>query len=392
MPPQNTSRGSKGMVDCASVAIPTVDGDSAQDARSGTAPHTERDEHTASAIHRGGAPHPETHQADGMSLVRQQLRDRGISAAGTDILMASWRGSTAKQYRPHINRWLQSCNRWHINPLTPTVTDIVNFLSDTFHRGVGYDSVNTARGALSSLGIVVDGYRAGNHPLVSRFFRRVFNLRPSTPRYAETWDVQLVLHQLRTMEPLCSLSLKELTLKLAMLMALTQAARVQTLHLLLLGDIRIRQDYICVWLGGNIKQCRPKFNVRAVTFKAYAKDCRLCVCETLKMYITRTEQLRSGLDKETGTLLISFIKPHKPVTKDTIARWLREVLRMSGVDTEKYSAGSVRPAAASKAKAMAVPITHIMAKAGWSKEATFAKYYDKEIVPERDVFQEAVLQ
>lgn len=41
---------------------------------------------------------------------------------------------------------------------------------------------------------------------------------------------------------------------------------------------------------------------------------------------------------------------------------------------------------------MAVPVTHIMAKAGWSKEATFAKYYDKEIVPERDVFQEAVLQ
>lgn len=69
-------------------------------------------------------------------------------------------------------------------------------------------------------------------------------------------------------------------------------------------------------------------------------------------------------------MLISFIKPHKPVTKDTIAKWLREVLRMSGVDTEKYSAGSVRPAAASKAKAMAVPITHIMAKAGWSKEAT----------------------
>lgn len=138
-------------------------------------------------------------------------------------------------------------------------------------------TVNTARGALSSLGIVVDGYRAGSHPLVSRFLRGVFKLRPSTPRYAETWDVQLVLHQLRAMEPLCSLSLNELTLKLAMLMALTQAARVQTLRLLLLGDIRIRQDYICVWLGGNMKQCRPKLNVRAVTFKAYAKDCRLCV-------------------------------------------------------------------------------------------------------------------
>lgn len=110
------------------------------------------------------------------------------------------------------------------------------------------------------------------------------------------------------------------------------------------------------------------------------------------MYLARTEKLRSMVDQENGKLLVSFIKPHKNVTKDTIARWIRTVLHMSGVNTEKYSAGSVRPAAASKAKAMAVPITHIMAKAGWSREATFAKYYDKQIVSELDMFQEAVLE
>ncbi|KAK3890263.1 hypothetical protein Pcinc_005794 [Petrolisthes cinctipes] len=86
------------------------------------------------------------------------------------------------------------------------------------------------------------------------------------------------------------------------------------------------------------------------------------------------------------------IKPHKEVSKDTIARWIRRMLVMSGVDTTKYSAGSVRPAAASKAKAMAVPITFIMAKAGWSSEATFAKCYDKIIVQDSDTFQDAVLE
>lgn len=366
MPSENTSRGGKGVDNCATVAIPTMDGDSHQDAHQGTTSDSKKEECTVQAINCGGTSHPATHKTDGMSFVRQQLRDRGISMAGTDIIMASWRPATAKQYQPHVSRWLQFCNRGDIHPLTPSVTDIVNFLADTFRRGVGYESVNTARGALSSLGIVVDGCRAGNHPLVSRFLKGIFNLRPSTPRYAETWDVQLVLQQLRNMGPLCSLSLKELTLKLVMLMALTQAARIQTLHLLLLRDINIRKDSISVWLGGSLKQCRPKFNVRMVNFKVYIKDCNLCVCETLKMFLARTEQFRNILDQEDEKLLISFIKPHKNVTRDTIARWIIIMLHMSGVDTEKYSAGSVRPAAASKAKAMALPVTHIMARAGWS--------------------------
>lgn len=104
-----------------------------------------------------------------------------------------------------------------------------------------------------------------------------------------------------------------------------------------------------------------------------------------------TEELRQGCVQKSGSLLISFIKPHKAVTKDTIARWIKTMLGRSGVDTAKFTAGSVRPAAASKAKAMAVPIACIMTKAGWSRESTFAKYYDKHIIRAVDPFQDAVL-
>ena len=390
MPSETSGRDGTRVDDCATLAVPTMDGCVNQDAHQGTIPDTETEECTASTINNGGTPHHDSHKADGLPLVREQLRERGVSSAGTDIIMASWRPATAKQYRPHIHRWLQFCDRKCINSLNPAVADIVNFLSDTYHRGVGYDSVNTARGALSSLGIVVDGYRAGNHPLVNRLLRGIFNLRPPLPRFTETWDVQPVIQHLRNMDPLHSLSLKNLTFKLVMLMALTQAARMQTLHLLSLSGMKIHKDSISVLLTGHIKQCRPTFNVQFVTFHAYSRDSRLCVCEALKFYIARTEQLRS-VGMGTERLLLSFIKPHKPVSKDTIARWIRSVLHFSGIDTAKYSAGSVRSAATSKAKAMNVPIMYIMAKAGWSRETTFAKYYDKEIVSGHDTFQEAVL-
>ncbi|MPC62091.1 hypothetical protein E2C01_056173 [Portunus trituberculatus] len=91
-------------------------------------------------------------------------------------------------------------------------------------------------------------------------------------------------------------------------------------------------------------------------------------------------------------LLISFIKSHKSVAKDTSARWVRTMLCMSGIAVSKFSAGSVRPAAASKAGVATVPVACIMVKAGSSRESTFAKYYNKNIVAASDLFQDAVLE
>ncbi|MPC44226.1 hypothetical protein E2C01_037894 [Portunus trituberculatus] len=65
------------------------------------------------------------------------------------------------------------------------------------------------------------------------------------------------------------------------------------------------------------------------------------------------------------------------------------MLDLSGA--ARYTAGSVRPAAASRARAMAVPVAHIMAKAGWSQETTFAKHYDKLASAPPSLFPELTL-
>lgn len=67
------------------------------------------------------------------------------------------------------------------------------------------------------------------------------------------------------------------------------------------------------------------------------------------------------------------------------------MLSLSGVDTVKYTAGSVRTAATSQAKAMSVPLSRTMSKVGWSIENTFAKHYNKKIVQDTDSFQDMVL-
>ena len=73
---------------------------------------------------------------------------------------------------------------------------------------------------------MVDGVPIGRHPLVLKLLMKG-SLRdnPPVPRYAQTWDVQVVLSYLEELGPNAGLTQKELTLKLAMLLALVCRAR-----------------------------------------------------------------------------------------------------------------------------------------------------------------------
>jgi len=60
---------------------------------------------------------------------------------------------------------------------------------------------------------------------VLRLLKGAFHVRPPLPRYTATWDVQVVLQYLEGLRPSTSLSLKLLTFKLVMLLALTRPSR-----------------------------------------------------------------------------------------------------------------------------------------------------------------------
>ena len=69
----------------------------------------------------------------------------------------------------------------------------IEFLTEYFKTGVGYSSVNSARSALSSIIKPVCNVPFGKSPLVCRFLKGVFNIRPVLPRYVTTWDVYIFL-------------------------------------------------------------------------------------------------------------------------------------------------------------------------------------------------------
>jgi len=311
-----------------------------------------------------------------VSLIREGLNKYALSPAAKDVLMASWREGTSKQYHTYLSKWNQYCQDNSINVFQPGVTNGIEFLVFLYKSGLGYSAVNTARSALSSILVLEDGVKFGEHPLVARCMKGIFELKPALPKYTEIWDVNIVLDYLRAAAPLRSLSLKQLTLNLTMLLCLTTGQRGQTIHKFDVNYIQEMDDRYRITICEKLKQSKPGRHLAPIDLISFQSDKKLCVVEHLKEYLQRTKQLR----EEHSQLLISYVKPFKPVSKDTISRWVKQVLESAGIDINKYSAHSSRAASTSSCKAKGLSLADIMKSAGWSNSSTFAKFYDKPVV------------
>ena len=68
-----------------------------------------------------------------------------------------------------------------IDPISTSLDQTIEFLTKIFGLSVGYSSVGIARSAISYVLIKENGISFGKHPLVQRFMKGIFNLRPTLP-------------------------------------------------------------------------------------------------------------------------------------------------------------------------------------------------------------------
>ena len=148
------------------------------------------------------------------------------------MVEASWRSSTDKRYGAAWRQWIEWCGLQGVQATSPTLADILNYLASLYDKGAQYRTINLHRSALSSTLKPIDGFCVGQHPLVCRLLKGAFNSRPPRPKLCPTWSVQRVLNTLAEWSPASKLSLKLLTFKTCMLLALATAKRPSSLKLL----------------------------------------------------------------------------------------------------------------------------------------------------------------
>jgi hypothetical protein len=256
-----------------------------------------------------------------------------------------------------------------MDPTTLSVVKLLEYLLFLHKsKNLSWNTIGVHRSAISSLLSPLQTPTAGEHPLVSRFMRALFRNKPPAMRPRVSWDVASVLNYIRSMGEPSSLTLRQLTWKLAFITALFGAKRVSDLTLLKISPRFLqRTRHAAVFQPAfGAKQDRPGHQNPVLVLKSY-HDKRLCPVALLSEYLDRT-----NYKNRDDHLFLTTIPPFTKAAKATIKRWIILILNAAGVQA---SPGSTRAAAASLSLARNISIQTIMEAADWSRSTTMFRHY-----------------
>ncbi|VDI82099.1 Hypothetical predicted protein [Mytilus galloprovincialis] len=167
------------------------------------------------------------------------------------------------------------------------------------------------------------------------------------------WDIDIVLKFLLSQSVNPDLDLKTLTKKLTILLAIAAPKRSSEIARL---DIRFMQ----------INNEGAKFQLPDFRVKDKSKP---------------------------NPLLRTLVKPLRGASSYTIANWIKDIMKLAGIDTAKFEAHSTRGSSTSKAKCQGVSVSEILKISDWSNALTLKKFYFRPLLEDssNDQFSKKVL-
>ncbi|KMQ91451.1 tyrosine recombinase [Lasius niger] len=199
-------------------------------------------------------------------------------------MLKAWEESTIKQYNSALRL------RWNLNIkensdlFDVSIPKVLKFLTIRYKEGANYGTLNSSGSALAI--IATEDIRAND--LVKKFFKGSLKTKPNKPRYESTWDVDPVLRKLQEWFPLESLSLKQLSQKLALLLALGTAHRLQTLALIKISNITSSDKGLEIRIPDRVKSLGISSKRPILKLPFFKEKPGLCIAKTLRYYLEVT--------------------------------------------------------------------------------------------------------
>lgn len=233
---------------------------------------------------------------------------------------------------------------------------------------------------------------------LSQLFKGLHQRIPRRVRLAPKWSINDVMATFTSApyEPLSDAPLEALTKKTLFLVAVASARRRSCLHALSVKPGFMRFDDKGVRLIPN-PEFRAKnqtqdftpgsiFLPRIDSLSSVPEDRAWCPVRALRWYTKRTKHLRSS-----DQLFVLPKRPHTPAHKDTISRWIGELITPHLLPGERATAHDVRGHAASRAWYHGVPLLDIVEAGAWKTPNTFVACYLRDTVSAEGNFARAAL-
>lgn len=151
----------------------------------------------------------------------------------------------------------------------------------------------------------MDGHPVGEHPLVRKLLRDIRLSVPPEPKYTSLWDVNKDLSLFQSWPHNKYLPMKQLSVKLAMLLCLLSCRRVSDFWALDITGRVFTPEGVLFHISR-----RTKYNSTTVSYSALQENPKLCIVGTIKAYEIMTEELRPHGEKQ---LLITLTKRFRPL-------------------------------------------------------------------------------
>nr|CAI5822429.1 unnamed protein product [Callosobruchus analis] len=294
-----------------------------------------------------------------------------MPASAMDTALHSVSSATLAQYNCTYKLWWKFCSRQKILPFQANTENVIIFLQELVNSNrYKYGTINSHRSALC---LILPDQTMSN-PLLVRFLKGVARLRLAKPKYNYTWDPGLVLKYFETSTKDDLLFLSK---KVAMLLALVTGHRIQTISLIKMINIIESTSGFQILIPDRIKSSGVNKIQPCLNIPFYPTCAKVCPASALKCYIDRTKDIRKN---NSDLLFISPRKPHAPVTKQTLSRWLKDVMLLAGVDAGIFTSHSTRHASTSAALRKGLSVDNIQRIAGWTSESSvFARFYNRPL-------------
>ena len=144
---------------------------------------TDRDDNIPPLRPSDGSSIVENAETSCMAAFRSRLQTTGLSDEVCEILQSSWQPTTQKRYNGPWTLWSHWCLQRNLDPFSAPVIDVLTFLTEQFKtRGLAYRTINVYKACISQIHNPVEGQQLGSLPIVVRFMKGVFQLKPAIPK------------------------------------------------------------------------------------------------------------------------------------------------------------------------------------------------------------------